>query len=121
MTLASFLTTATLWGRGSNYPTDDRRPMTDGRRPTTDASRFRSSDEELAGIESLAGVTSGVLLRLTPTDPSVFTRIARESAGCYLVGFEPKPKERNGSQHGVEVDVRRSSTRVEGVLRKSAS
>ena len=45
------------------------------------ASRFRSSDDELAGIQSLAGVTSGVLLRLTPADRSAFARITRESAG----------------------------------------
>ena len=76
------------------------------------ASRFRSSDEELAGIESLAGVTSGVLLRLTPTDRSAFARIARESAGYYLVGFEPRPNERNGSYHRVEFDVARAGARL---------
>jgi VWFA-related protein len=76
------------------------------------ASRFRSSDEELAGIESLAGVTSGVLLRLTPADRSAFARIARESAGYYLIGFEPRPGERNGAPHRVVIDVARPSTRV---------
>ena len=76
------------------------------------ASRFRSSDEELAGIESLAGVTSGVLLRLTPTDRSAFARIARESAGYYLVGFEPRPNDRNGSYHRVEFSISRRGTRV---------
>jgi VWFA-related protein len=76
------------------------------------ASRFRSSDEELAGIESLAGVTSGLLLRLTPTDRSAFARIARESAGYYLIGFEPRPGERNGAPHRVGIDVARPATRV---------
>jgi VWFA-related protein len=76
------------------------------------ASRFRSSDEELAGIESLAGVTSGVLLRLTASDRSAFARIARESAGYYLVGFEPRANERNGSSHRVEFSVSRPGTRV---------
>ena len=76
------------------------------------ASRFRSSDEELAGIESLAGVTNGQLLRLTPTDRSAFARIARESAGYYLVGFEPTPGERNGSYRRVEFGVARAGVRV---------
>jgi VWFA-related protein len=79
------------------------------------ASRFRSSDDELAGIESLAGVTSGVLLRLTPSDRSAFARITRESAGYYLVGFEPRPNERNGSQHRVEFNVSRAGTRVKAL------
>jgi VWFA-related protein len=79
------------------------------------ASRFRSSDDEQAGIESLAGVTDGVLLRLTPTDRSAFARIARESAGYYLVGFEPRPNERNGSSHRVEFTVARAGTRVKAL------
>jgi len=76
------------------------------------ASRFRSSDDELAGIESLAGVTEGVLLRMTPADHSAFTRIARESAGYYLVGFEPKDSERNGSYRRIEFNVARPGIRV---------
>lgn len=76
------------------------------------ASRFRSSDQERAGIESVAGVTNGVFLRLTPTDRSAFARIARESAGYYLVGFEPKEAERNGSYRRVEFDVARSGVKV---------
>jgi hypothetical protein len=76
------------------------------------ASRFRSSDQELAGIESLAGVTEGVLLRLTPTDRSAFARIARESAGYYLVGFEARDSERNGSYRRIEFSVARAGVRV---------
>jgi VWFA-related protein len=76
------------------------------------ASRFRSSDDELAGIESLAGVTDGLLLRLTPTDRSAFARIARESAGYYLIGFEPKASERNGSYRRVEFTVARTGVRL---------
>ena len=79
------------------------------------ASRFRSSDDELAGIESLAGVTNGVLLRLKPSDRSAFARIARESAGYYLVGFEPKPNKRNGASHRVEFNVERGGTRVKAL------
>ena len=73
------------------------------------ASRFRSSNEELAGIESLAGVTSGQLMRLTPTNRSAFAKIAAESAGYYLLGFEPKETERNATYRRVAVNVRREA------------
>jgi len=73
------------------------------------ASRFRSSNEELAGIESLAGVTSGQLMRLTPTDRSAFAKIAAESSGYYLLGFEPKDTERNATYRRVAVHVRREA------------
>jgi len=76
------------------------------------ASRFRSSNEELAGIESLAGVAHGQLLRLTPSDRTAFAKVARESAGYYLVGFEPRSGERNGSYRRVDFDVARAGVKV---------
>lgn len=76
------------------------------------ASRFRSSDEELAGVESLAGVTSGLLLRLTPSDHSAFEIVARQTSGYYLVAFEPEDGERNGLTHRVDVEVSRPEVTV---------
>lgn len=67
------------------------------------ASRFRNTDEEIAGLESLAGVTAGILLRLPRGDDSAFTRVARETAGHYLLTFEAQPSERNGQSHRVEL------------------
>jgi VWFA-related protein len=76
------------------------------------ASRFRSSDEELAGLESLAGVTSGQLLRMNPSDHSAFARVLRETTGYYLMAFDPGPSERNGLSHRVEVEIARPSISV---------
>jgi hypothetical protein len=76
------------------------------------ASRFRSSDEELAGVESLAGVTSGLLLRLTPSDHSAFETVARQTSGYYLLAFEPESAERNGLTHRVDVAVSRPDVAV---------
>jgi VWFA-related protein len=76
------------------------------------ASRFRSSDMELAGLESLAGVTSGELLRMTPSDHSAFERILRESSGYYLLGFEPQASERNDLSHRIELGVLREGVRL---------
>jgi VWFA-related protein len=67
------------------------------------ASRFRSADMEIAGLESLAGVTSGQFLRITPADHSAFERVLRESASYYLLAFEPLPSERNNLSHRVDV------------------
>ena len=76
------------------------------------ASRFSSSDEEYAGLQHLTGVTGGELFRLQgPTEP-VFTRIARESSGYYVVGFEPAADERDGQSHRVEVKVARQGASV---------
>lgn len=76
------------------------------------ASRFRSSDEELAGLESLAGVTSGLLLRMNPSDHGAFGRVTRETAGYYLIAFDPEPSERNGLSHRLDVEVARSAVTV---------
>ena len=76
------------------------------------ASRFRSSDEELAGLESLAGVTSGQLLRMNPSDHSAFGRVARETSGYYLMAFDPDESERNGLSHRVDVEVARPNVSV---------
>ncbi len=69
------------------------------------ASRFRSSDEDLAGMESLAGVTGGVLLRVTPSETSAFGRVARETAGYYLAAIDPEPGQRNGLSHRIDVST----------------
>ena len=76
------------------------------------ASRFSSSDEELAGLQHLTGVTGGELFRLNgPVEPA-FARIARESSGYYVIGFEPAPAERDGMRHRVELKVTRPRASV---------
>ncbi len=76
------------------------------------ASRFSSSDEELAGLQHLTGVTGGELFRLNgPTEP-VFARIARESSGYYVAGFEPARDERDGRRHRVDIKVAREGATV---------
>jgi VWFA-related protein len=72
------------------------------------ASRFRSADDYLAGLQSLAGVTGGELYRLHAVEASqVFTRVANESSAYYVIAFVPEPGERDGLPHRVEVRVSR--------------
>jgi hypothetical protein len=76
------------------------------------ASRFRSSDEDLAGMESLAGVTNGVLLRVTPSETAAFGRVARETAGYYLAAIDPDANQRNGLSHRIDVSTARPGISV---------
>ena len=76
------------------------------------ASRFRSSDEDLAGMESLAGVTSGTLLRVTPSETSAFGRVARETSGYYLAAIDPESGQRNGLSHRIDVSAARPGVTI---------
>jgi VWFA-related protein len=67
------------------------------------ASRFRSTDEEVAGLESLVGVTHGIFQRLPRGDDAAFARVLRETAGHYVLTFEAHPSERNGQSHRIEL------------------
>jgi VWFA-related protein len=72
------------------------------------ASRFRNTDEEVAGLESLAGVAGGEFMRLLRGDDSPFARIVRETSGHYMLSFEAERGERNGKNHRVELRTSRA-------------
>ena len=77
------------------------------------ASRFRSNDDELTGLASLAGATGGEMFRLSAQSADrVFERIARESSAYYMATFLPAAAERNGSTHRVELSVARPNVTV---------
>jgi hypothetical protein len=76
------------------------------------ASRFRSSDEDLAGMESLAGVTSGTLLLVTPAETSALARVARETSGYYLAAIDPESGQRNGLSHRIDVSAARPGVTI---------
>lgn len=77
------------------------------------ASRFKSGDDSLSGLQHLAGVTGGQLYRLSSVDPNaVFTRVSRESSAYYMIAFEPEAGDRNGLPHRVEVKVARDRVTV---------
>lgn len=85
-------------------------PIDPGRRAFADpsVSRFASSDDELMGLQNLAGSTGGEIFRLANVAPEkVFARIARESSGYYVATVEPDPSERNGQMHRVALRVAR--------------
>ncbi len=59
------------------------------------------------GLESLAGVTGGSVLRLAVSGESAVDRAARETSSYYVASFEPEAKERDGQDHRMELRLAR--------------
>jgi VWFA-related protein len=70
------------------------------------------SDNPLEGIEHLAGITGAERLHLAATGDTTLVRVARETAGYYLLGFDVQPGERNNASRQFEVRVTREGTSV---------
>jgi VWFA-related protein len=64
------------------------------------------------GLESLAGVTGGQVLKLAISGESAVERAARESSSYYMASFDPEPKERDGQDHRLELRVGRQDLHV---------
>lgn len=78
----------------------------------TASGRSTGSVNLAAGLESLAGVTGGELVRMLGNSRGAFTRVARETSAYYLVTFEPEASEQNGSSHRVDLRVGRAGVKV---------
>jgi hypothetical protein len=72
----------------------------------------RLLDERLRGLEDLVGIVGGQLFRSSGTPSAAFDRIARESSGYYLLGFESEPSERDGKSHRIELRASRPNVRI---------
>jgi VWFA-related protein len=68
---------------------------------------FGGSDNPLAGLEHLSGVTGGHRLPMLNSRENNLVRIARETSGYYLASFVPEPSERNGIPQAIDVKVSR--------------
>ena len=64
------------------------------------------------GLESLAGVTGGQVLRLAVSGESALDRAARETSSYYLATFDPDPKERDGQDHRMELRLARQDAQL---------
>ena len=73
---------------------------------------FTGSDNPLAGLEHLSGVTGGHRLQLMTARETNLLRIARETSGYYMLEFVPEPSDRNGRRHAVDLRVARSGVTV---------
>jgi VWFA-related protein len=83
-------------------------PTAEGNLPLAARVEDRALNEY--GLETLADVARGVVLRGAPE--LAFARIARETSGHYLLGFEAEGRERDGKNHKLSVKVARSGATV---------
>jgi hypothetical protein len=64
------------------------------------------------GLESLAGVTGGQVLKLAVSGENAVERAARETSSYYVASFDPDPKERDGQDHRLELRLGRQDLHV---------
>jgi VWFA-related protein len=85
----------------------------------SDASRQRAPQNEAqeravkeTGLVNVAHMSGGEMFRVLADPDFSFKRLATELSGYYLIGFEPETRDRDGKQHKIGVDVRRSGVTV---------
>lgn len=86
--------------------------LLDGSAPDASVGRLfgaSNADRRLqkGGLEHLASLLGGLVLRISGPGDAAFARIASELSGRYVLGFEPEARERDGRSHEVRVQVRR--------------
>jgi VWFA-related protein len=79
---------------------------------TQSTAMFGGDDNPAVGLENLAGVTGGQILRLTTANENVLARIARETSAHYLVSFDVDPQDRTGSSHRLDIRSARADVTV---------
>jgi hypothetical protein len=77
------------------------------------ASHFRNSEIARTGLELMAGMLGGDLVRVEGNAGDIaFARILNETSAYYLLGVEPAPEDRDGKTHPIKVKVKRRNVTV---------
>jgi VWFA-related protein len=98
--------------RAQLYVVQPHESMMDTQNRNSVATLTKDNDLRLEGLEDLAGVTGGVLFRLSGLGDTAFTRIADEVSAYYLLGFEPRSQERDGKRHKIEISTKRQKVLI---------
>ena len=69
-------------------------------------------DDELSGLETVAGVTGGELFRISANADSIFSQIASRTSAYYLLGFSPASGERDGKPHKISIRTKRNGVTI---------
>jgi hypothetical protein len=77
----------------------------------TDSGAASRPQEASGGLENLAGVTSGEIVRVSANAAAQMNRIATSTSAYYLIGFEPESSDRSGNKR-VELTVARNGLTV---------
>jgi VWFA-related protein len=74
----------------------------------------RNEDREVLrdGVEAMAGMARGDVLRIVSAPDFAFQRLALELSGYYLLGVDPQAGDRDAKSHKIKVDVRRRDVDV---------
>ena len=64
------------------------------------------------GLTMVTRLGGGEMFRVIANPDLSFKRLATELSGYYLIGFEPEAHDRDGKQHKIAVEVRRSGVQV---------
>ena len=83
--------------------------VTESQRPSTPR---EDRDKQVAGLESLAGLSRGQLHRIIVSGDTAFVKVLRSISGYYLLGVESRPKDRDGKRHRIHVKSNRRSVTV---------
>jgi hypothetical protein len=70
------------------------------------------SDNPLAGIEHLAGVTEGKLMALSASSGSAFGRVLRETSAYYVATVDTEKNDRNGRPQQLDIRVARKDVEL---------
>jgi VWFA-related protein len=89
------------------------RPLVDGSRQAPSPTAPEDQQMRQEGMDSLVSATRGTLFAVTASADAIFSRIALELSGHYLLGFEAEGDDRDSKPH--HIDVR--TTRPQGHLR----
>ncbi len=73
---------------------------------------YKGSDNQIEGIEHLAGVTGGKMLALTGSADTAFGRVLRERTAHYVAAITPERNDRSGRSQQLEIKVKRSGVEV---------
>jgi hypothetical protein len=89
-------------------------------------SYFRDANMAASGLERVAGMAGGAVMRVQGTSPDVaFNRVLTETSAHYLLGVETVEEERDGRTHHIQVKVMRRGAQVRSrtqvVIRKPAA
>jgi len=69
-------------------------------------------DDQLRGIEDVAGVTGGELFRVSGQADAIFAKVARQSSSYYLLGFAPAAGEADGKRHKIALTTTRKDVTI---------
>jgi VWFA-related protein len=83
--------------------------VTESQRPTTPR---EDRDRQVAGLETLAGVSRGQLHRIVTSGDNAFVKVLRSISGYYLLGVESRPRDRDGRRHRIQVKSSRRGMTV---------